>query len=143
MNTTQSILETTKQLVRVSPEDEVFDTEIILAINTVFSDLNQLGVGPDVVFQIEGKEEQWDAFTDGNNALNAVKSYMGNRVRLLFDPPTTSFGILALEKQIKEHEWRLMEAAEQARQPATSASLLSSVTLASLATPSNPVTPVT
>lgn len=143
MSTTKSILEATKQLVRVSPEDEVFDDEIILAINTVFSDLHQLGVGPDIVFQIESKEEQWDTFTGGNHALNAVKAYMGNRVRLLFDPPTTSFGIEALEKQIKEHEWRLMEAAEQARRPATSASLLSSVTLASLATPSNPVTPVT
>jgi hypothetical protein len=38
---------------------------------------------------------------------SAVRSYVYLRVKLLFDPPSTSFGITAIEEQIKELEWRL------------------------------------
>lgn len=132
MDTQKSILHSVKKLSRVAPEDEAFDDDFLININTVFADLHQLGVGPDTVFQIEDKDATWDQFTGGNNALNSVKSYMVNRMRLLFDPPTTSFAIDAVQKQIKEHEWRLMEAAEQARTSVTSAPLFTSVTPAPL-----------
>jgi hypothetical protein len=39
--------------------------------------------------------------------FNSVKSYVFLRVRQLFDPPQTSYLIDAMDKQIKELEWRL------------------------------------
>lgn len=135
MNSSNSILDTVKQLSRVAPEDTDFDLDFIIGINTVFSDLNQLGVGPERVFQIEDNKATWDEFTGGNDALNAVRSYMVNRMRLLFDPPTTSFAITAVEKQVKEHEWRLMEAAASARTSVTSFTSVTSAPLGSSVIP--------
>src|SRR5690348_398765 len=76
-------------------------------INTAFSMLNQLGVGPEAGFAIEDAVPTWDTFLGDDLRLNAVKTYVYLRVRLLFDPPSTSFVIEAINKQITELEWRL------------------------------------
>lgn len=132
MSTQDSILDSVKKVSRVAPEDTAFDVDFIMHINSVFADLNQLGVGPYTVFEITDKEATWAQFIGENHAINAVRSYMCNRVRLLFDPPANSFGIEALKGQIKEHEWRLLVAAEEFRDNRT-ASAISPVTLATLA----------
>lgn len=49
----------------------------------------------------------WDDFLFEDPRLNNVKSYIAIRVRLLFDPPTTSYQITAFDEQRKELEWRL------------------------------------
>jgi hypothetical protein len=56
---------------------------------------------------IEDAEDTWDAFLGTDLNLNAVKTYTYLRVRLLFDPPTTSYHIAAIKEQIQELEWRL------------------------------------
>lgn len=102
-----SVLDTTKKILQVDVDYTVFDLDIITHINSVFFTLQQLGVGPSSGFMIEDSSALWANYTLGDNALNAVKTYMYMRVRLLFDPPTTSFAIEALNKQIQELEWRL------------------------------------
>lgn len=102
----KSILDTTKKLVGIEPEYTDFDIDIITHINTVFFTLQQLGVGPVGGYSIEGQEETWDEFV-GTEQINAVKSYMGLKVRLLFDPPGTSFAIKAVEDVAAELEYRL------------------------------------
>jgi hypothetical protein len=105
----QSILNSTKKILGIAADYTVFDLDIITHINTAFSTLTQLGVGPADGFMIEDDSAQWTDFdpVDDDRQYNAVKSYIYLRVRLLFDPPTTSYLITALEKQVQELEWRL------------------------------------
>src|SRR5512140_2463681 len=103
----QSILNSTKKILGLAEDYTVFDLDIITHINTAFSTLTQLGVGPSEGFMIEDDEAVWGAFIYDDLQFNAVKSYVFLRVKALFDPPTTSYLIAATEKQIQEFEWRL------------------------------------
>lgn len=92
----------------VSYSDTAFDNQLLLHINSVFVILNQLGVGPSKIF-VADKDSIWDEFLVGDSIdLNLVKSYLYLRVRLLFDPPTSSSYVLqSINDQIKEYEFRL------------------------------------
>lgn len=107
-----SILIATKKALDIPEDLAVFDGQIIMHINTVFSTLNQLGIGPDPGFEIEDATTTWDAFLGAEPRLNMVKTYMYLRVRLIFDPPTTSFAISAMNEQRTELEWRINIARE-------------------------------
>lgn len=106
---TDSILDSTKKALQLGAEYDPFDPDIIMHINTVFSTLTQLGIGPDEGFMIESDFETWDTILGGDIRLNFVKTYVYLRVRLLFDPPSTSYHINAITEQIKEFEWRISE----------------------------------
>lgn len=109
---TDSILDNVKKLVGVEPDYTAFDLDLIIHINSVFSTLQQLGIGPDEAFMIEDREKTWADLLGTAKNLNAVKSYVYLRVRLLFDPPASSFAIDSMQKQANELEWRLMVQAE-------------------------------
>lgn len=102
-----SILNDTKKLLGLGENYTPFDLDIMTHINTVFSTLTQLGVGPVEGFSITDAEANWDSFLASDKRLNSVKSYMYLKVRLLFDPPATSFAIEAMKSQAEELEWRL------------------------------------
>lgn len=103
-----SILNDTKKALGMVPEYKAFDPEITMFINTVFSTLHQLGVGPEDGFSVEDDTTQWDAFLSTNQVqLNTIKTYVGLKTRMLFDPPTTSYLKDSLEKQIEQLEWRI------------------------------------
>lgn len=108
----ESILKSIKKFLGVSIEDDHFDPEIIMHINSVFMDLWQLGVGPYEGFEIEDDVTTWQEFLEGSAKFNAVKSYIELRVKLLFDPPSSSAVIEAYKKEIDKWEWRLNVAAE-------------------------------
>lgn len=101
-----SILKSTKKNLGVNPEDNAFDVDIITHINSTFSTLAQLGVGP-LVFQIEDESLEWSDFVEDDVLLNLIKTYVYLKVRLIFDPPVTSYTQTALEKQIEQFEWRI------------------------------------
>lgn len=103
----ESILHSTKKILGLEADYLAFDMDIILLINSAFSTLHQLGVGPDEGFAIEDDTAEWGDFLEDDYRLNSVKSYVYLKVRVVFDPPTTSFVLSALQEQIKEHEWRL------------------------------------
>lgn len=103
-----SILNSVKQMIGgISEEDTAFDTDIIIHINSVFSDLHQLGVGPKEPFFIGSKDDTWSEFISDNALFNNVKTYMYLRVKLIFDPPSSSFVLTSMERQKTELEWRL------------------------------------
>lgn len=107
-----SILISTKKVLGIAEDYTAFDLDIITHINTVFSTLAQLGVGPSEGFMIEDDSAMWSDFVTNvaqidDMQFDAIKSYIYLRVRLLFDPPATSYLIEAFERQIKELEWRL------------------------------------
>jgi hypothetical protein len=49
-----SILTSIKLLLGIAEEYTAFDPQIIMHINSVFTILNQLGVGPDEPFMVRG-----------------------------------------------------------------------------------------
>lgn len=102
-----SILVSTKKILGIAEDYTVFDLDIITHINTAFSTLTQLGVGPAEGFMIEDDSVQWIDFIADDFQYNSVKTYIYLRVRQLFDPPATSYLIGAFNDQIKELEWRL------------------------------------
>lgn len=102
----ESILTSVKKLLGIEEEYEHFDPEIIMHINSAFLYLNQLGVGPREGFSIQGSTETLTDFIGDRTDLEAIKTYLYLRVRLLFDPPQMGYLVDAITKQITELEWR-------------------------------------
>lgn len=103
----ESILASIKKNLGLHEIDTVFDTDLIMHINSVFAILCQMGVGPAEPFKITGSDEVWDDFQCGNFKINFVRSYMEKKVKLLFDPPLSSAVVESMNNMIKELEWRL------------------------------------
>lgn len=111
-----SILTSVKKVNGISESDTTFDGDIILHTNTVFSILCQLGVGPADGFSIEDASALWTDFIPESSPkykkLNDVKTYVGLKVKLVFDPPSGSSVLAALKEQVNELEWRINVEAE-------------------------------
>lgn len=108
----ESILTSTKKMLGIAEEYDYFDNDIIMHINSVFLNLAQIGVGPEEGFLIEDDTSEWTDFIGDVAQLQAVKSYMYLKVRLLFDPPLNSAVLESMNRMIAEYEWRLRLAAE-------------------------------
>lgn len=109
----ESILTTVKKACNVSEEYKVFDDDIIMHINSVFMILNQIGVGPESGFRITDESSKWSDFIPEDDLqFEAVKTYVSSKVRLIFDPPSSSIVAECLKQIIAECEWRLNLAAE-------------------------------
>ena len=109
----ESILTSIKKLLGITEEYEHFDADIIMHINSVFLNLNQIGVGPEEGFFIEDETAEWVDFIGDSLPFHAVKSYMYLKVKLLFDPPLSSAVVESMNRQIAELEWRLLVAADR------------------------------
>jgi len=102
-----SILDSVKKVLGIDKTYTAFDTDILMHINTILAVVTQLGVGPTEGYAIEDAQPTWVDFLGEDPRLNDVKTYVYLRVRLLFDPPTTSFTQDAIKEQYKELEWRI------------------------------------
>lgn len=109
-----SILLSVKKGLGVPEWDDGFDSELLIHINSVLMALTQIGVGPIGGIFIAGPEETWASLIEGSFEFEAVKTYVILRVKLLFDPPSSSFVLEAIKNQIAEFEWRLYIQAEGA-----------------------------
>ncbi len=108
----ESILVSIKKLLGITEDYTHFDMDIIMHINSVFSVLTQLGVGPADGFAIQDEKAVWSEFMGDDQKIELVKSYMYLKVRLLFDPPLSSAVIESINRMISEYEWRLNLAGE-------------------------------
>lgn len=103
-----SILDDVKLALGLLPEDESFDSTIVMHINSVFSMLHSAtGVGGPNGFAIAGNAETWDQLYE-DDRLNAIKSYVFVRVKVLFDPHIIGAVLAAHERQFQEMEYRIM-----------------------------------
>lgn len=102
-----SILTDIKKNLGLAEAYTVFDPDIILYTNTTFSTLHQYGVGPEDTFVIEDSSSEWGDLSLPDDQLGMVKSWIYLKVRLLFDPPGTSFLIDAIKEQALELETRI------------------------------------
>ncbi len=102
-----SILNSIKNQLNINVEETGFDDELILNINSVFSTLYQIGVGPDNGYSISDSSSLWTDYLTNEVALEMVKSYMYLKVKSMFDPPANSSYLSAMNEMIKEYEWRM------------------------------------
>ena len=100
-----TILEDVKKQVGIVPDYDAFDDQLLMCINSAFATLHQLGVGPVEGFEVDNTTE-WESYIS-TQRLAFVKSYISMKVKVMFDPPTSSFALDALNKQIAEYEWRI------------------------------------
>lgn len=105
----QSILKSTKKVLGIDPADTSFDQDILTHINSAFSHLWQLGIGPADGFAIEDETPEWSAFAPGAPLyiLSAVKTNVHLRVRSVFDPPQMQHIMTAMQAQLLESDTRL------------------------------------
>lgn len=108
----ESILTSIKKLVGIAEDYTVFDTDFIIYINSAFATLNQLGIGPIEGFSIVDASSKWSDYGVATPMLDHVKSYVYLKVKIIFDPPTSSTVLDAYNRMIQETEWRLKVASE-------------------------------
>ena len=109
----ESILTSIKKLLGITAEYKHFDQDLIIHINSVLMILNQLDVGPKDGFSIKDEYDVWGNFISEGQNLEAVKTYIYLKVKLLFDPPISSAVTESINKLINELEWRLNVAADK------------------------------
>lgn len=102
-----SILTSVKKMLGIAEEYDHFDADLIMHINSVLTILGQLGVGPDEGFFIEDDGAEWTDFVSDMSNLQFIKTYVYQKVKLLFDPPQSASAIEALNRSISELEWRI------------------------------------
>ena len=106
-----SILNTIKEMIGPDSGDDVFNTDLIVHINTYLGRLNQFGVGKQG-FRIQDETATWSEFLDGFADFDAVKSYVYIKVKLIFDTSASGTVVQVLKEEANEIEWRLMTEAE-------------------------------
>lgn len=104
-----SVLTTIKQMLGYDEDYEAFDTDIIVLINSAFLVLNQIDIGPDVPFTISDKTATWADFVSGDTNFEAIKTFIYLKVKVVFDPPTSSYVLDAYNKQMDEYLVRLRD----------------------------------
>lgn len=102
-----SILNSIKGLLYIDESETGFDNDIIMHINSVFMILNQLGVGPKEGFFISDDTATWTDYLGEDKSLEGVKTYVYMKVKMIFDPPTSSAVMESMKRYIDEFEWRL------------------------------------
>ena len=110
----ESILTSIKKLLGIEEDYVHFDADIIMHINSVLSILTQLGIGPSEGYSIKDANATWDEFITNPAKLELVKSYVYLKVRLMFDPPSSSSAIESMKQLISELEFRIIVAVETA-----------------------------
>ena len=104
----ESILDSVKRFIGLSLDDDTFDQELLILINALFMTLQQIGVGPqDNLFSIEDNSSAWSDYLEDPNSLPMIKPYIAIKVRLIFDPPSSSALDQALRQEVAEYEWRM------------------------------------
>lgn len=102
----KTILATVKDALGIPISVEVFDVTLLMHINTVFNILREFGVENRSIFAIDSGTV-WSSYLEDSQELEMVKTDVYLRVRLMFDPPTSSFVLNSIQEQVKELEWRL------------------------------------
>lgn len=108
-----SILETIKHKLGGLVDGETyFDSDLVDFINSAFTKLWQLGVGPtDKPFKIEGDSDEWDDLDYDD--IEMVKEWVFLHVKNIFDPPSNASILQAYKDRMLEDEFRMNIMAEE------------------------------
>lgn len=109
-----SILLSIKKLIVGPPEYTAFDADLIMHINTQLGNLYQLGLDSVKKIVVTGNDEQWsDIIPDDESRLQFVKTYVFAKVKMIFDPPTSTAQMQALKDAAAEAEFRISVAVDK------------------------------
>lgn len=111
MSENDSILDTIMKMLGPEGDYEHFGTDIIVHINSAFERLCDLGVGPSEPFYIESSSEAWKDFLT-TTAMRRVARYVFLYVKLIFDPPSSSYVSNLYQQELEKLEWTLNSVAE-------------------------------
>ena len=108
----ESILNSIKQMLGIDEDYEAFDSSLIPMINGALLLAWQLGYGCKI--QIVDERTTWrDFLSEAENCLGAVQSFVYSRVKMEFDPPSSSVAADAMNDLASEMSWRLNIAYEE------------------------------
>lgn len=102
-----SILSSVKKILGLSDSYTAFDADIIMYINAVLNEMEQMGFPVPEGFEVVDYDETWNDLIGSLSLMNVVKPYMAFKVRMMFDPPTSSILSETLQHQIDRLEWRM------------------------------------
>ena len=102
-----NILASIKKMNNILEDDHSFDSDLILYINSALMVVMQEWHGMDHAFRLEDGTETWDELLGEDTDYEGVKELIGLKVRLMFDPPTSSAALEAIQAQIQDLEWRM------------------------------------
>lgn len=102
-----SVLLSIKQMLGISPEDTSFDVNVIMSINTALTTLMDLGLTEVEDEIVIDDDMTWDDLLGGRTDIEYVKTYIYQKVKMIFDPPTSTAAIDAMQRSISELEWRI------------------------------------
>lgn len=108
-----SILNSIKKLLGIEPDNVSFDTDVSIHINSTFMKLNSLGVGPKEGYYIEDSSAVWTDYVSDRFIVEAIKTYVYIKVRLIFDPPQNTAVIESMKQSAEEYEYAIREWAEE------------------------------
>lgn len=118
----EKVLETVRKILGGDMIDRHFDPEIIIHINTTIATLDQLGVT--FTKRIVDEDTTWDELVPDTQPIEWIKTYIPCKVKMIFDPPTGSSAMSALEKVIDECEFRIHMASDSSKTTMTLDQLL-------------------
>ena len=112
----ESIFKSIKALLGPDADYDVFDPDILIFINSAIATLTQLGIGPEEGFVVTGENETWSDFLGfDSDQLQAAKTFVYLKVKMVFDPPSSSFVLTSYEKTCEELAWRLNVAVDPSK----------------------------
>lgn len=104
-----SVLKTIKKPLNIPADDNSFDQDLILFINSELYILSQLGINvlePKMI----NEDTNWVDILGPETSLNQMaKEYIYLSVRIVFDPPQTVPALNALKEKRDETAWRIVE----------------------------------
>lgn len=106
----ESILKTIRKMIGPAEDYTYFDTDLIININSAFSRLCQLGVGPSTPFRITGEDETWTDFMS-EGYQEEIKQYVYMKTKLIFDPPASGTVVNLYQQELEKLEWLFKEVA--------------------------------
>lgn len=103
----ESILTSIKLMLGLTADYTPFDQQILMCINTAMNAMTQVGIGPIEGFVIRDASTTWSEYLGDDVRMEAAKTALYIRTRLLFDPPANGTLEETLKEQLAEIEWRL------------------------------------
>ena len=107
-----SVLNTTKKLLGLDADDDSFDSDICIGINSAILTLSQLGLEGNEGFIVADDTQEWSDYLNDNKLLPMVQQYIHLKTKMSFDPPQNSIVCENLKQIITELEWRIRMVSE-------------------------------
>ena len=107
-----SVLNTTKKLLGLDADDDSFDSDICIGINSAILTLSQLGLEVNEGFIVTDDTQEWSDYLNDNKLLPMVQQYIHLKTKMSFDPPQNSIVGENLKQIITELEWRIRMVSE-------------------------------